>query len=49
MEKIFITGKLNSKKYIETIDEQINSYAVRIVGNKYIFQRENREQTNSYN
>ena len=34
----FITGKLNSKKYVEIIDEQINTYATRIAGSKYVFQ-----------
>ena len=45
MDKIFITRKLNGKTYIETIDEQINMYAIRIVGNKHIFQRENHENS----
>ena len=31
----FITRKLNSKRYIEMIDEQINTYATRIAGNNY--------------
>ena len=37
----FIRRKLNSKEYIEMIDEQINTYATRIAGSKYIFQRDN--------
>ena len=44
LEIKFITGKLNSNKLIvynknniETIDEQINTYATRIAENKYIF------------
>ena len=57
METKFITGKLNSKRYIETNDEQVNTnYATRITGNEYIFQRVHRgssktvpcEQKNSY-
>lgn len=47
MEKKFIAGKLNSKKYIETIDEQIDTYAARIAGNKYICQRVHRENSKS--
>ena len=41
LETKFIAGKLNNKRYIETIDEQINTRATRIAGNKYIFQRDN--------
>ena len=41
MEIKFVTRKLNSKRYIEKIDEQINTRATRIAGNKYIFQRDN--------
>ena len=37
LEIKFITGKLNSRKYVETIDEQIDTYATRIAGNKYNF------------
>ena len=37
LEIKFITGQLNSKIYIETIDEQVNTYTTRI-GNKYIFE-----------
>ena len=33
--------KLNSNKYIEVIDEQINTREIRIPGNKCIFQRDN--------
>ena len=33
----FIVGKLNSKKYIEITDKEINTYATRVAGNKYIF------------
>ena len=29
METKFITGKLNSKKYVETIDEQINTNGLK--------------------
>ena len=31
MKVIFITEKLNSKKYLEMIDEQINTYPTRII------------------
>ena len=41
MEIIFITEKLNSKKCVGTIDEQINTYATRIARNKYTFQHDN--------
>ena len=37
MEIKFIRGTLNSRRYVEVIDEQINTYATRIAGNKYIF------------
>lgn len=42
MEIKFIAGKLNSK-----IDEKINTYATRITGNKYIFQRDSRAHRES--
>ena len=41
MQMKFITRKLGSRKYIETVDEQINMYATRMARNKYIFQRDN--------
>ena len=41
MEIKFIIGKLNSEKYVKMIDEQINTYTTRMVGNEYIFQRDN--------
>ena len=37
MEVKFITGNLNNKKYIETIDEQMNTYMTRTAGNEYVF------------
>ena len=45
METKFMKGKLKSKKYIKTIDEQVNTYATRIAGNKFIFERDNRENS----
>ncbi|CAK9833057.1 Transposable element Tc3 transposase [Anthophora retusa] len=41
MDINFISGKLNSKKYLEMIDQQINAYATRIAGDKFIFQHDN--------
>ena len=37
VEVKFIIGKLNSKKYTEMIDEEINTYVSQVAGNKYIF------------
>ena len=37
----FISGKLNSTKYLEMIDKKINAYATRIAGDKFIFQHDN--------
>ena len=45
MEIKFIIGKLNSEKYVKMIDEQINTYTTRMVGNEYIFQRDNAVHT----
>ena len=41
MEIKFIIEKLNSKKCIEMIDEQINTRATQIGENKYTFRRDN--------
>ena len=41
MEITFITGKLNSKKYIKMIDDQINTYTAQIVENNSISQNDN--------
>ena len=37
MEIKFITEKLNNKKYIEMIDEQISANVTQIAGNKIFF------------
>lgn len=41
MEIKFITGKMNSKMYLEMIEEQINTYATRIAGEKFISRQDN--------
>ncbi|CAH2092976.1 unnamed protein product [Euphydryas editha] len=41
MDIKFCTGKINSKRYIEVINEQITSHATRIAGNNFIFQQDN--------
>ena len=41
MDINFISRKLNSTKYLEMIDKQINAYATRIAGDKFIFQHDN--------
>ena len=30
----FITGRMNSKMYLKMIDQQINTYATKIAGDK---------------
>lgn len=41
MDIKFCSGKITSKRYIEVINEQINSHAVRIAGPYFIFQQDN--------
>ena len=33
----FITGRMNSKIYLEMIDQQINAYATKIAEDKYVY------------
>ena len=45
---LLLLEKLNGKKYVETIDEQVNACARRIAGNKYIFQNDNAKAVRQY-
>lgn len=37
----FLSGRINSEKYIKLIDDQLNKHATRIAGSTFIFQQDN--------